>query len=85
MSIEAHHARDRCGDAREVLRLLIQRGPATIDQVAEWMDRQPHAISGRFTPLAKDGLIIRTDRREKTRTGSTAIVWSATALALEDR
>ena len=49
----------------------------TLDEACVILEREPNQISGRFTELAKEGLIIATDGRRLTRTGSPARVWVA--------
>lgn len=65
------------GSRREkILRYLTERGPATLFEIAAHYDYFDHQISGRFTELAKDGLIVRTgERRQKPETGCVADVW----------
>ena len=49
----------------------------TLDEACVVLERNPNEISGRFTELAKDSLIIATNMRRLTRTGSPARVWVA--------
>lgn len=72
----------RKADAIEVLRLILT-SPRTIDEVSEIMKRPPNAVSGRFSELRAAGLIKQTESRRKTRAGSTASVWAATAEGID--
>jgi predicted ArsR family transcriptional regulator len=47
----------------------------TTDEISNLFGKPPNAISGRLTELKKDGLIVATDRRRKTRTGRYARVF----------
>lgn len=59
-----------------ILQLLAERGPSTLFEVAAYMDLHDHQISGRFTELAADGLIVKTgQRRRKPETDCEADVW----------
>lgn len=49
----------------------------TLDEACIVLERNPNEISGRFTELAKAGLIFATSLRRLTRTGSPARVWVA--------
>ena len=49
----------------------------TLDEACVILEREPNQISGRFTELAKAGMILATDGRRLTRTGSPARVWVA--------
>lgn len=48
--------------------------PVTCDRVAEYLNKFPNEISGRFTDLKKMGLI-GSEGRGKTRTGNSATLW----------
>jgi hypothetical protein len=76
-SIDAHRSRDRAGDRARVL-ALIRTSPRTLDEVATIFGRAPNALSGRISELAKEGLIVRTGARRKTRAGASANIWAAT-------
>lgn len=74
-------ARDAAASAvanrrEKILRYLAERGPACLFEIAAhygWFD---HQVSGRFTELARDGLIERTgERRVRPDTNCVADVW----------
>lgn len=60
----------------EIVRGAGQRG-VTLDEVCAATGRQPNQISGRFTDLCRDSLIVRKGERRKTRAGASAHVWIA--------
>lgn len=59
-----------------ILAWLGDRGPSTLFEVAAGYFVPDHVISGRFTDLAKDGLIERTGQtKTKPETGCPCDVW----------
>lgn len=71
-------AGQRAAASRKLVLALIRgagdRG-CTCDEVAAATGRSPNQVSGRFTELARMGLIQRAGLRRKTRAGSEAHVW----------
>lgn len=69
-------ARSCAGRRQKILAYLAERGPACLFEIAAhhgWFD---HQISGRFTELAREGLIERTGaRKARPDTGCEADVW----------
>lgn len=60
----------------KILSILQDRGPSTMFEVANLLHVNDHQLSGRFTELARDGLIERSgQRRPKPETGCEADVW----------
>lgn len=49
----------------------------TLDQLSYHCNRPPNQISGRLTELAASGLIVKTGKKRKTRSGCPAAVWKA--------
>ena len=64
---------------RLILQIIRGSGPrgVTCDEVCAATGRVPNQISGRFTDLARDGLIMRKGERRATRAGASAHVWVA--------
>lgn len=81
-SIGAHRGRARGGDAGRIQELLRQRGPMTIDAVAELMNKYPHQISPRFGELEARGKLFRLEQTAPTRSGSAATLWNTSAAAI---
>lgn len=81
-SVDAYKGSDRDNDRMKVMR-LIHTQPRTIDEVAAILAKPPNAVCGRFNELEKESLITKTQMRRKTRSGSTATVWSETGLGCE--
>src|SRR5262245_4765066 len=59
-------SRPRGGGRQRIMELLRER-PATVDELAASLGKLPHAISGRLTELAEEGLIERTGQERRTR------------------
>lgn len=49
----------------------------TTDEISTLFGKPPNAVSGRLTELKRDGLLVKTDKRRKTRTGRYARVYVA--------
>ena len=76
---EAANARvDKEGDRARILDYVrsVLRG-VTLDEASQHFRVAPNRISGRFTELKARGLIITTNERRLTRTGSSAMVYKA--------
>ena len=66
----------------KILKLLADRGPSTIFEVADAIGVFDHQISGRFSELEAEGLIRRTgERRPKPETSCLAEVYAIQAEA----
>lgn len=60
---------------QQILRILKERGPSTLFEIAAELRCFDHQISGRITELVKEGIIERTpQRRQKPETGCWADV-----------
>jgi hypothetical protein len=61
---------------REILQFAIQQGEKgiTTDEVADWKQVPPNAISGRISELKALQLLIPTNRRRPTKSGCSARV-----------
>jgi len=72
-AVETHAAATR----RLVLQIVRGAGVrgVTCDEVSAATGRTPNQVSGRFTELARLGLILRSGQRRTTRAGSEAHVW----------
>lgn len=59
------------------MQILRDQGPLALFEVASILGLFDHQISGRFTELEKDGLIVKTgQRRRKPETDCDAEVWT---------
>lgn len=75
-SVAANKQVDKLNDRKLVYAAISERrNGLTVDELAAIIDCGPNQISGRFTELAAQGLIYKTDERRKTRSGATAFVW----------
>lgn len=79
-SVMAHARVQKARDRDEVLALIRAAGQAgaTLDQVAARLNIGCNRLSGRFTELRRDGQIVDSGERRKTRTGSLARVYKET-------
>jgi hypothetical protein len=68
-----------------IIELLQERGSLTLFEAAEAMNVGDNQISGRFTDLAKDGLIRDSgQRRRKPGTDCDAVVWVLAEAAVRE-
>lgn len=65
---------------KQITGQLAARGDhgMTMDEMSEWLGVAPNRISGRFTELVVQGVIVKTEHRRKTRTGKVAAIYRLT-------
>ena len=56
---------------------LLNWGPMTDEQMIERLDLGPNSVRGRRGELVRDGLVVDTGRRGRTRAGNSATIWRA--------
>jgi hypothetical protein len=70
---------------RIILNLLVEHGPATDEDIADWLFARGHRVSPsgartRRAELVAKGLVYDTGRRLRTRSNRPTIVWAAAPL-----
>lgn len=85
LAVSARACTDR---HRQILTILVRKGPLTIEETAGQMGLPTNRISGRFGAndpggLAYNGWIERTGLRRRTSSGCPADVWDITSAGRE--
>lgn len=70
---------DAAQDRERIYRIACRRFATgiTTDEISNLFGKPPNAVSGRLTELKREGRLVATDRRRKTRTGRYARVYVA--------
>ena len=73
----AFESRDRDGDRQLVIEFLRRRGDqgCTADEFAAHVGRQLNTLSGRFSELKRDGVIVPNGQKRPTRAGCASKVY----------
>lgn len=77
-SVGANPSRLKKAQDRELIKSLVKeshdRG-LTLDEASETLGVPPNNISGRFTELCAEGVLVKTSIRRPTRSGKSATVY----------
>jgi hypothetical protein len=79
-SVEAGNVRGR--DRQRLLRLLVQYGPATDEEMAHRLGMSPNTQRPRRVELCRLGVVVDTGHRRRTVAGRKATVWGLKTAAV---